>query len=58
MHHDYSFKVSIIGDMAVGKSALLKWITENEFRDSYEVTIGVEFGVLILKVNDNWIVKL
>jgi len=58
MHHDYSFKVSVIGDQAVGKTALIRRITENEFKEAYEVTLGVEFGALIFKINTNRILKL
>lgn len=37
---DYSFKILIIGDAAVGKSALLTRFSENVFLDSYTSTIG------------------
>ena len=55
--HDWVFKISIIGDTAVGKSCLLKRITENEFKESYELTIGVEFGSILFKT-ENKILKL
>nr|ADN96599.1 Rab GTPase 2c [Euplotes octocarinatus] len=55
--HDCVFKISIIGDTAVGKSCLLKRITENEFKESYELTIGVEFGSILFKT-ENKILKL
>jgi hypothetical protein len=38
---DYSFKILIIGDAAVGKSALLTRFSENVFLDSYTSTIGL-----------------
>ena len=44
------FKLIIIGDSAVGKSCLLHRLTNNEFKDDHEVTVGVEFGTLIVKL--------
>lgn len=41
--------MSIIGDTSVGKSCLLKRITDNEFKETYELTIGVEFGSILFK---------
>lgn len=37
---------------AVGKTCLLSRITENEFRDEHEVTIGVEFGSFMIRIED------
>lgn len=56
-HHDWVFKVSIIGDTSVGKSWLLKRITDNEFKETYELTIGVEFGSILFKT-ENKVLKL
>ena len=47
---DYLFKIIFIGDSAVGKSCLVKRATENEFYDEHEVTIGVEFGTVLIKI--------
>ena len=55
--HDWVFKISIIGDTSVGKSWLLKRITENEFKETYELTIGVEFGSILFQTQDK-ILKL
>ena len=49
---DYLFKLIIIGDSAVGKSCLLHRLTTNEFMEDHEVTVGVEFGSLLLKIDD------
>lgn len=49
---DCLFKLIIIGSSGVGKSSLMKRITENEFNLDHEVTIGVEFGSLMIKVED------
>ena len=37
---------------------MIRRITENEFKEAYEVTLGVEFGALIFKINLNRILKL
>lgn len=55
--HDWVFKISIIGDTSVGKSCLLKRITDNEFKETYELTIGVEFGSILFNTEDK-ILKL
>ena len=47
---DYLFKVILIGDSGVGKSCLVKRATENEFFAEHEVTIGVEFGTVLIKI--------
>lgn len=49
---DILFKLIIIGNSGVGKSCLMQRITTNEFKDDHEVTIGVEFGSLIMKIQE------
>ena len=49
---DFLFKLIIIGDSAVGKSCLMQRVTTNEFTDDHEVTVGVEFGTLIIKLEE------
>ncbi|XP_028390853.1 ras-like GTP-binding protein YPT1 [Dendronephthya gigantea] len=41
--NEYLFKVLIIGDVAVGKSCILKRFAENVFDSKYGSTIGVDF---------------
>ena len=48
--HCSLFKVIIIGDSAVGKSCLMHRVTTNEFIMDHEVTVGVEFGSLLLRL--------
>jgi len=45
-------KVILVGAVQTGKSCLLMQFTENKFRPSYDVTIGVEFGAKEVKIND------
>ena len=49
---DLLFKLIIIGDSAVGKSCLMQRVTTNEFVEDHEVTVGVEFGTLMLRLED------
>lgn len=49
---DHLFKLIVIGDSGVGKSCLMHRVTSNEFIDDHEVTVGVEFGTLLLKIED------
>ena len=44
------FKLIIIGDSGVGKSCLMKRVTDDEFRTEHQVTIGVEFGSFGLRI--------
>jgi len=57
LHQDFLFKLIIIGDTGVGKSCLLHRVTTNEFIEDHEVTVGVEFGSLLVKI-ENKIFKL
>ena len=52
MHQDYLFKLIIIGNSGVGKSCLMHRVTTNEFSEDHEVTVGVEFGSLLVKMED------
>ena len=68
-YHDSLFKIIIIGDsgivqdiilkikIGIGKSCVLKRLVDNEFRDDHDVTVGVEFGSFMIKVEDK-IIKL
>ncbi len=48
---DYQFKIIIIGDTGVGKSCLLNRYLENKFNASTKHTVGVEFGMRYIDVN-------
>ena len=51
------FRVIIVGDTGVGKSCLLLRFSENTFKQSHNVTIGVEFGTKLIRV-DSKLIKL
>jgi Ras-related protein Rab-1A len=50
--YDYLFKVLIIGNSGVGKSCLLLRFAEDMFSDNYISTIGVDFKIRKLEVED------
>ena len=50
------FKIIVIGETGVGKSSILKGLISGEFTDDHNVTIGVEFGNFLLKLNDKHII--
>lgn len=52
IHQDFLFKLIVIGDSGVGKSCLMHRVTTNEFTDDHEVTVGVEFGSLMIKIEE------
>lgn len=41
--YDYLFKIVIVGNSSVGKSALLQRFTDDKFTESHLTTIGVDF---------------
>jgi len=57
MSYAYLFKYIIIGDTGVGKSCLLLQFTDKRFRPNHDLTIGVEFGARLIKL-DNKPIKL
>lgn len=40
---DYLFKVVLVGNSSVGKSSLLRRLTDGAFQEAYLATIGVDF---------------
>lgn len=56
-NNDYLFKYLLIGDSGVGKSSLLLRFADDVFSDTYISTIGVDFKIRTVKVEDK-IVRL
>lgn len=50
--YHYLFKFIVIGDTGVGKSCIVLQFIETKTRATHDVTIGVEFGAKMIKVND------
>ena len=53
MSYAFLFKYIIIGDTSVGKSCLLMQFTDKRFRAEHDLTIGVDFGSRMIKINDS-----
>lgn len=49
---DLLLKVIIVGDSGVGKTNLLTYFCEGVFKDSYVATIGVDFKIKMLNVDE------
>ena len=52
INYEYLLKYIIIGDAAVGKSNLLLRFAQNDFKNEYQLTIGVEFGAKNIDINN------
>lgn len=52
---EVTFKLIIIGNSGVGKSCLMHRVTTNEFTEDHEVTIGVEFGTMLFKIQESMV---
>ena len=53
MNFNYLLKYVIVGHASVGKSNLLLRYTHGQFRDEYQLTIGVEFGSSNITIDKN-----
>ena len=49
------FKIVILGDSTVGKSSLLHRFTQNKFKSDCKTTIGVDFNIKNVEVDDKTI---
>lgn len=59
MHHkDITYKVLLVGDMGTGKTSLLKRVIHNIFSPHYKTTIGVDFALKIIEMDDGSKIKL
>ncbi|CAF1463196.1 unnamed protein product [Rotaria magnacalcarata] len=51
VEYNYLFKILIIGDSGVGKTAILQRFSQNYFSAEYLATIGVDFQIRTIDVN-------
>ena len=50
--YDYMIKLIIIGDSGVGKTNILTRFCEDIFKDTHAATIGVDFNVKTIQIED------
>jgi Ras-related protein Rab-1A len=51
-NYDHLFKFVIVGNSAVGKSAIFSRFTEDTFNENFLSTIGVDFKFKTIKLGD------
>ncbi|ELP88830.1 hypothetical protein EIN_368780 [Entamoeba invadens IP1] len=51
MAKSYTFKVLVIGESSVGKTAMMERFCENQFKGDYMSTIGMDFNTKTVTVN-------
>ena len=56
--YDSMYKILIVGDINAGKTSILDQFTNQHFDGSYISTIGIDFNVKILSIEDGINVKL
>ena len=52
-NEQYIFRIITVGNTYVGKSCMLLRFTDNRFMCEHDLTIGVEFGSKIIKIDDS-----
>lgn len=55
--YDHLFKILLVGDSGVGKSSLLLRFTDDMFQETFISTIGVDFKIRNVKIQDK-VVKM
>jgi len=50
--YKYLFDFVIVGETGVGKSCILTQFTDQKFNKSHEATIGIDFGVQMVTIDD------
>jgi len=50
--YDYLFKILLVGNSGVGKSSILNQFVDKVYHDEYISTIGVDFKIHTLKIDD------
>ncbi|MHA1309582.1 MAG: Rab family GTPase [Candidatus Helarchaeota archaeon] len=52
MIKEYKFKVVLLGDQGVGKTSIIDRYVNNRFKDKYQPTLGVDFLIKDIELND------
>ena len=51
--YDYSIKVLLIGDSGVGKSSIMLQFVEEDYKNEYACTVGVDFKTIPIIIANN-----
>jgi len=55
---DYTAKILLLGDSSVGKTCFIKRYIDNTFQDAYLSTIGFDFKLKFVTLDDGTVVKV
>ena len=55
---EFLYKILLLGDSTVGKSSILMRYVENTFQESYLTTVGLDFKIKSVKINDENTVRV
>ncbi len=55
--YDYSIRIILIGDCAVGKTAFSKKLMDDSFSSRYDATIGVDYSAKTIILNNTNVIK-
>ncbi|KAJ5072555.1 ras-related protein rab-32 [Anaeramoeba ignava] len=56
--NEYSYKVLVVGDVGGGKTSIIQRFVYNSFSRQYKATIGVDFALKVMNLDENTVVRL